>query len=349
MLNNILYFIVQKIVRLGLYCYYKEVQLHGMEKVPRNKPVMFLANHQNALLDPLVIASFTPFRSFFLTRSDVFTNRLFNQIFGFLRMLPIYRLRDGRDTLEKNEAIFKQCTRLLQKREAILLFPEANHNIMRRVRPLSKGFTRILFAAFEEDPEIDIQLIPVGINYEKAEAFPDRVAFYFGEPISSRRLFNEHDLIGSVSSIKNNVFEALKVLTTHIDDVDNYKEQQDYLDELVIDYLKPQETNKALLHFQKRTEHPRKNHRKNSLKGWTILFEILNWPMLLIWRKLVKPRIIEIEFVSTFRFTFAVLGQPIFYLALWWSFTALINPLAASAIVLGHFLFNLAYVKFGRY
>lgn len=344
-----LYFITQKIACFGLYCYYKEVQLHGMEKVPRNKPVMFLANHQNALLDPLVIASYTPFRSFFLTRSDVFTNRLFNEIFGFLRMLPIYRLRDGRDTLEKNEAIFKRCTQLLQKGEAILLFPEANHNIMRRVRPLSKGFTRILFAAFQEDPEIDIQLIPVGINYEKADAFPDRVAFYFGDPISSRSLYDKHDLMGSVTSIKNNVFEALKKLTTHIDDVNNYEEKQDYLDEIVIDYLKPQETNKALYYYRKSEELPRKNHLNNRLKVWNILFEILNWPMLLIWRKLVKPRIIEIEFVSTFRFAFAFLAQPVFYIALWWLCTALINPLAATALVLGHFLFNLAYVKFGRY
>ncbi len=343
-----LYFITQKIACFGLYCYYKEVQLHGMEKVPRNKPVMFLANHQNALLDPLVIASFTPFRSFFLTRSDVFTNRLFNQIFGFLRMLPIYRLRDGRDTLGKNEAIFKQCTQLLQKGEAILLFPEANHNIMRRVRPLSKGFTRILFAAFEEDPEIDIQLIPVGINYEKADAFPDRVAFYFGDPISSRSLYDKDDLMRSVASIKNSVFEALKVQTTHIDDLDDYAELQRYLDELVIDYLKPEQANEALQNFQKGAELSRNTHQRNGHKVWTFLFELMNWPMLLIWRKLVKPRIIEIEFVSTFRFAFAFLIQPVFYLALWWLCTALINPLAATAIVLGHFLFNLAYVKFGR-
>ncbi len=343
-----LYFITRKIVCFGLYCYYKEVQLHGMEKVPRNKPVMFLANHQNALLDPLVIASFTPFRSFFLTRSDVFTNQLFNQIFGFLRMLPIYRLRDGRDTLGKNEAIFKQCTRLLQKGEAILLFPEANHNIMRRVRPLSKGFTRILFAAFEEDPEIDIQLIPVGINYEKADAFPDRVAFYFGDPISSRSLYTKDDLIGSVTSIKNSVYEALKVQTTHIDDVEEYDQLQHYLDEVLTDYLKPKEANEALLNFQKGEELPGKIHKRKKHKGFKFLFELLNWPMLLVWRKLVKPRIIEIEFVSTFRFTFAILTQPVFYLALWWLCTALMNPLAATAIVLGHFLFNLAYVKFGR-
>lgn len=343
-----LYFITQKIVCFGLYCYYREVQFHGMEKVPRNKPVIFLANHQNALLDPLVIASFTPFRTFFLTRADVFTNRLFNKVFGFLRMLPIYRMRDGRDTLGKNEAIFNQCTQLLQNREAILLFPEANHNILRRVRPLSKGFTRILFAAFEKDRELDIQIIPVGINYEKADAFPDRVAFYFGDPISARSLYNEHDLLESVAVTKNKVYESLKELTTHIDDVNNYTEQQDYLDKIVTDYLKPQETNKALNNYQKGIVLPKNNQLKNRPKGWKFFYEVLNWPMLLIWRKLFKPRIIEIEFVSTYRFTFALLAQPVFYLALWWLGAALISPIAATAIVLGHFLFNLAYVKFGR-
>ena len=347
-MKSSLYFITQKIACLGLYCYYREVQLYGMEKVPRNKPVMFLANHQNALLDPLVIAAFTPFRSFFLTRSDVFSNGLLNQIFGFLRMLPIYRLRDGRDTLAKNDAIFKQCTQLLQKGEAILLFPEANHNIMRRVRPLSKGFTRILFAAFDEDPEIDIQLIPVGINYEKADAFPDRVAFYFGDPISSRSLYNKDDLMESVTAIKNAVFEALKVQTTHIEDLNDYDELQRYLDEVAIDYLKPKQANEALKNFQKGTELSRNTPQRNRHKGFKFLFEFMNWPMLLIWRKFVKPRIIEIEFMSTFRFAFAFLTQPVFYLVLWWLCTAFINPLAATAIVLGHFLFNLAYVKFGR-
>jgi len=346
-MKTYLYLITQKIASFGLYCYYKEVQFHGMEKVPINKPVMFLANHQNALLDPLVIAAFTPFHSYFLTRSDVFTNRLFNQIFGFLRMLPIYRLRDGRDTLAKNEEIFKQCRRLLQKGEAILLFPEANHNIMRRVRPLSKGFTRILFATFEQDPEIDVLLVPVGINYKKADAFPDKVAFYFGDPISSRKLYNENDLTGSVAAIKNSVYEALKKHTTHIDDIDAYAELQLYLDDVSIDYLKPQQTNEALYNYLQGEELPRKTHQKNEHKVLTFFFELLNWPMLLLWRKAFKPKITEIEFMSTFRFAYVFFTQPLFYLALWGLSTALFDPIAATAIVLGHFLFNLMYVKFG--
>ncbi len=347
-MKTLLYYITQKVACFGLFCYYREVRLHGMEKVPRNTPVMFLANHQNALLDPLIIAAFTPFRSYFLTRSDVFTNRLFNHIFGFLRMLPIYRIRDGRDTLGKNEAIFNQCTLLLQKGEAILLFPEANHNIMRRVRPLSKGFTRILFAAFEKDPEIDIQLVPVGINYEKADAFPDRVAFYFGDPISSRRLYREDDLIGSVSDIKNTVFEALKKLTTHIEDINDYTVYEEYLEKVGSDYLNPQEVNNALGAFKKDMASPEGKHLRKDAKGWFFIFLLLNWPMLLLWRKFLKPRIDEVEFVSTFRFAFAFLVQPVFYFGIWYVCAELFDPLTATVVVLAHFLFNLAYVRFGR-
>ncbi|MGB5699352.1 MAG: lysophospholipid acyltransferase family protein [Muriicola sp.] len=347
-MKTMMYLLTQKIVSFGLFCYFREVKLHGIETVPRNKPVLFLANHQNALLDPLVIAAVTPFRSYFLTRADVFTNPVVNQVFSFLRMLPIYRMRDGRDTLGKNEAIFRQCTQLLNKSEAILLFPEANHNIMRRVRPLSKGFTRILFATLDQYPALDVQLVPVGINYKKADAFRDSVAFYFGEPISSRALYDHKDHLGSVATIKERVYEALKEQTTHIDEQYDYLELLHYLDGTGADYLNPQETNLAINNYQLGQKHPGKTHPPRKIKVATFIFEVINMPMLLIWRKLIKPRIDEIEFVSTYRFSFALLFQPVFYLLVWFLLATFIDPITATAIVLVHFLYNLAYVKLRR-
>ena len=91
-------------------------------------------------------------------------------------MIPIYRIRDGRESLKNNQAVFDLCSDLLQQKEAILMFPEANHNLKRRVRPLSKGFTRILFNTLLQAPETDIQIVPVGINYKDAVRFPDQVA-----------------------------------------------------------------------------------------------------------------------------------------------------------------------------
>ncbi|MBT8290896.1 MAG: acyltransferase, partial [Muriicola sp.] len=63
-MKSIMYFLTQKMACMALFCYFREIQLHGIKNIPRNQAVMFLANHQNALLDPLVIAAFTPFRSY---------------------------------------------------------------------------------------------------------------------------------------------------------------------------------------------------------------------------------------------------------------------------------------------
>ncbi|MEY8021261.1 lysophospholipid acyltransferase family protein [Muriicola sp. SD30] len=333
---------------MALFCYFREIQLHGIKNIPRNQAVMFLANHQNALLDPLVIAAFTPFRSYFLTRSDIFINPLVNQFFKFLRMLPIYRIRDGRDTLSKNTAIFEQCTQLLQTGKTILLFPEANHNIMRRVRPLSKGFTRILFTTLEKAPELDVLLVPVGINYEKADRFPDRVAFYFSEPITARDYYSENDLATSVVRTKDVVSEALKRSTTHIEDLSEYDAIHNYLDIQAVNYLDPGETNKAIEKYNGKSLEKKQKTKPVVERILNFVFLTINAPLIFIWRWFLKPQIQEAEFISTFRFAYVSVLQPLFYLTLWALCSVYLGLFWATLIVILHFLFNLTYVKFAN-
>ena len=103
-----------------------------------------------------------------------------------LLMLPVYRVRDGWANLSNNETIFKTCGKLFNKNEAIVIFPEGSHNIKRTVRPLSKGFTRIIFETLEQYPNTDLQLIPVGLNFINAEKFPDSAAIFFGAAIPAK-------------------------------------------------------------------------------------------------------------------------------------------------------------------
>ncbi|SMP16612.1 1-acyl-sn-glycerol-3-phosphate acyltransferase [Muriicola jejuensis] len=347
-MRRFMYDLTRGIACFSLFCYFREMRLHGTRKVPRDRAVMFLANHQNALMDPLVIAAFTPFRTYFLTRADVFINPMVNQVFGFLRMLPVYRMRDGRDTLGRNEEIFENCTRILRGRGHILLFPEANHNIMRKVRPLSKGFTRILFAALEKHPDLDVLLIPVGINYENAAGFPDRVAFYFEDPIPARAFYDKEDIPGSVSRIKQKVSETLENSTTHIEEEDSYAEKLEYLHGLGVDLTDPTQTNNALRlypHGPKKSGQRRGGILQGLLKG---VFFLLNAPLILFWRLIIKPRILEVEFVSTFRFGYVFVAQPLFYILLWWICYTQIDALWATLLVAIHFLLSLLYIKAGR-
>ena len=346
-MKGILYFSIKIVIRTALFCYFKKIQIVGEEKVPSQKPLLFLPNHQNALMDPLIIAAFGKEKPYFLTRSDVFANTFLNTFFKLLRMLPIYRIRDGRETLVKNRAIFERCVQLLHDNETILMFAEANHNLQRRVRPLSKGFTRILFGAMQKTPPLDIRLVPIGINYVNAAGFPDSVAFYYGEDIRLTDLYNAKDLSSSSIRVKEQVFVQLKQLTTHIEDEKNYEAIAAQLDVMKVDYLNPAEINRLIqnLSLTNNTIKLKKSPDWH-LKIWDVIFKILNLPAILIWKLLVEPKVHEEEFKSTYRFIFSLIIYPIFYTTVFVIIALMTNMWVALSTTLTLVFFNLLYVKF---
>jgi 1-acyl-sn-glycerol-3-phosphate acyltransferase len=237
-MKALLYTSLKSFIRIGFFCYFREIRMRGIERIPAEQPVMLLSNHQNALIDPLLYAAFARGRKpFFLTRSDVFGNPVLGWLFAGLRMMPIYRLRDGRDTLHRNQAVFQRCATLFSRGEHILLFPEANHSLIRRVRPLSKGFTRILEQTFETFPQLDVQVVPVGVNYQQADGFPDRVALYFGAPFSARDYWDGKEL--RVGPLKGRVFESLTRLTVHIPPAEDAEAWERHLEKQGVDFLDP--------------------------------------------------------------------------------------------------------------
>jgi len=342
------YNLVKLWIKASLHLYYGRIDITGLENVPQDKPVLFLPNHQNALLDVLLIAVDCNRKPYFLTRSDIFRSRILIAIFDFFRMIPIYRIRDGRESLKNNNAVFERCAHLLGSGEAILMFPEANHNLKRRVRTLSKGFTRILFAALEEYPKLDIGLVPVGFNYRDAEAFPDQVAIHYGKAFDLQDLLIEKDKLATTQKIKETVTEALKDLTTHIENEEAYESIISQLDAQNLDYLNPTQVNKAISPLDENEPTPQ-SVSKNSfirsiLKG---LFTILNLPVVILWRLLIKPKVWEPEFTATLRFALALLVFPIYYLALFIGFYFWCSTPIAVIGVASLFVFNWFYVKQG--
>ena len=319
--------------------------MYGLDAIPKKKPVLMLANHQNALLDALLVAVSSNRSPYFLTRSDVFRFAGLRSFFKLLRMLPIYRIRDGIRELSKNSLTFEHCAALLGNNQAILVFPEGNHNLARRIRPLSKGFTRIILTSLERHPKLDIRLVPVGINYQDAAAFPDSAAFYFGADIPVQEIFDSGNEPAFIRTSKEKVAEALKELTTHIGDVDNYKDILEKLNRLGANYLEPKKVNEWIRHmpqmqFNRDGLSPNK---RTSLRA--SVFTILNFPLLWPWRTFVSKKVPEPEFRSTYRFLYAFMAFPLYYLLLLLTMGTLLGYLTALGIVMGLFLFNLVYVK----
>jgi 1-acyl-sn-glycerol-3-phosphate acyltransferase len=332
-------------IRTALTCYFSKIKVDGLHHVPSGKPLMFLANHQNALLDALLIATHCNRKPYFLTRSDVFKTSILKMLFEFLRMIPVYRIRDGKDSLKGNTAIFERCSSLLLEGEAILIFPEGNHSLQRRVRPLSKGFTRILFLALENNPSMEIGIIPIGVNYASAAHFPDKAALYYGREIIVQDFFDKDDLSGSTNRLKQEVYHQLKKLTAHIEVQANYDSIAQKLDNSDVDYLDPKAVN-LVLEKEEIIIIPKSNGKASIIKYlFKGLFIVLNFPMIILWSMFIRPKVKELEFLSTTRFMFVLLFYPFQILFIGLGAFMLYNGQMVLAICLLHLILNVVLVK----
>ena len=305
--------VIRTYLRIGLFFYFKKIRIVKHDAIPKHKPVLFLANHQNALIDALLIATRSNRFSYFLTRAAVFKTPWVSKLLQMLRMLPVYRIRDGWNTLTQNNSIFNNCSALLQKGEAVTIFPEGSHNIIRTVRPLSKGFTRIVFETLEKYPETDLQLIPIGFNFENADAFPDRVTVIFGKAIAAKD-FLLSDKNEAVNQLKSRVHNEISKLTTHIPPK-NYDAILNQLKSLGADFLNPQAVNDCIVNDFSNCQFKKVTRPSSFLSSvFNVLFAIFLIVPYIVWKFAVKPKIDEVEFVSTFRFALAVTLVPLWLL-----------------------------------
>lgn len=304
---------VKALLRLLLRLYFAELR-HTKRDIPKRGPLVFLANHQNALLDALLIAAFNRRKTFFLVRSNVFKNRIVARFLYFFGLRPIYRIRDGREKLSLNDLLFDFFAQALVQGHCVLLFPEGNHALQRTVRPLRKGFVEIIDRAYAIAPYLNLHIVPVGLSYQQPSCFFDRVAIQYNPSVNAAELFlskEDHKLRDK--HILERVHAELCTATVHIPKA-SYDVIFTLLNVKPIDFTQVQQVNQVIQKILK--EETEVDHKR----VWLSLPEavctystaqrlllVLAWPAPFLWRLGIKPRIKEAEFISTFRFAYFTL------------------------------------------
>ncbi len=146
--------------------FYRKVIVLGRDNIKSEKPIIFAPNHQNALMDALAVLFALKGQPVFLARADVFKNKIIAKILYYLKMLPVYRIRDGFRSVTGNDAIFDKTIDVLKNKRGLVILPEGNHEGHRRLRQLKKGICRVAFQADEASGfNLNIQIMPVGIEF----------------------------------------------------------------------------------------------------------------------------------------------------------------------------------------
>lgn len=167
--------------------FYPRLEVQGWEKLPAHGPVIFVMNHPNGLIDPILLMLALNRPVAFLAKATFFHNplgRLFMQAFG---AAPVYRREEARQFgrgRERNELTFARCRRLLQQGGQMALFPEGLTHSGSRLRPLRTGAARIALSAEQETGwTLGLQIVPVGLWYQRKTDFRSAALLVVGDPI----------------------------------------------------------------------------------------------------------------------------------------------------------------------
>ena len=181
-------------IRFGIFwlvrLFYPKIEIKGTENLPHNQPTIFVLNHPNGLIDPIILMIGLKRPVSFLAKSTLFGYpglRAFVEAFG---ALPIFRKQDDGlrggprgDAGERNEATFARCREHLRQGGALALFPEGTTHSEPELLPLRTGAARIaLSAEAESDWSMELQVVPVGLWYEDKTRFRSSALLVVGEP-----------------------------------------------------------------------------------------------------------------------------------------------------------------------
>ena len=206
--------------------FYKRIQGRNIKNIQGKNPVIIAMNHPNAFTDPILITHLSyPIKVRYLARGDAFKPGFAAWFLGRLGIVPIFRIQDGgREGLKKNDDAYRMVNSLLKKNCKIIVFAEGLCIQERRLRPLKKGVSRMIFGANEYLGENNkLTVVPVGINYNKPDKFRSNVFYNVGEPLPIKDFLEEYK--ENPAKANNNLLQALapkmKELITHINNPEN--------------------------------------------------------------------------------------------------------------------------------
>ncbi len=199
--------------------YYRRITVVGYEKIPPKTPVIFAANHQNALMDALAVMYPARRPVVFMARADIFKKPFIAMLLNVLRILPIYRIRDGYGELERNQEVFDNTVGVLKSNTPICILPEGNHEGQKRLRQLKKGIFRIAFQAEESvNFNLNLHIIPVGIDYSDYFNAGSDLMVVYGTPIKVAAYAEQYkqNEQKTINILKDVLAENLRNIMIHI-------------------------------------------------------------------------------------------------------------------------------------
>jgi glycerol-3-phosphate O-acyltransferase / dihydroxyacetone phosphate acyltransferase len=183
----VIYALMRAVAGLALRWFYSSIDVSGVERIPKRRPLLLVVNHPNALVDALIVAWIVPRRVLITAKATIFQNPLANALLRWVGVVPLRRASDepvpnGLDAA-RNRATFRAVQDALRRGGTVLIFPEGRSTDAPSLGPLKTGAARMALSARESGAVAGLAVVPIGLTFERKQSPRTRVFAQIGEPI----------------------------------------------------------------------------------------------------------------------------------------------------------------------
>lgn len=249
-----IYFLLKKYLQMAMRLYMPHKLVHQRAFTKTKGPILFAANHPSSFLDAVVIGILFNHPVWFLARGDVFKYKWAQVILHQLKLIPIYRISEGKENLHKNEDTFEKCREIFACGESVVIFSEGHCENKWELRPIKKGTARLAHLSWhDESIGHQLKVIPVALNYDSFNLLRKSATVQFGKELSAKTLDQSQcngDFINEFNSALYNELDARiiyadtnnadqrNMLAAVINNVNTFSDEKKL--DRIIDKLKPE-------------------------------------------------------------------------------------------------------------
>jgi glycerol-3-phosphate O-acyltransferase/dihydroxyacetone phosphate acyltransferase len=173
----------RRIMRL----YFRDIERVGETPSAATRGRVFVSNHNNALIDPILVLTDAPCEISPIAKSTLWDVPGLRWLLDRAGAVPIVRRKDSpTKDASANDTTFSRIATHLAGGGNILIFPEGTSHSEPQLAPLSTGAARMLLAAETSDPSQPLTFQAAALEFDARDDFRSRCLVLWG-PVRSFR------------------------------------------------------------------------------------------------------------------------------------------------------------------
>jgi 1-acyl-sn-glycerol-3-phosphate acyltransferase len=218
-----LYQLMRGVLGLALGFYFRRIERFHAERVPRTGPILLTSNHPNSVIDPFVIGAALPRKVNFMATVQLFRFAPLKWLLLRCGVIPVNRLKDDPKGMRSVMDTFEAVYRVLERGEAVALFPEGITHDDPQLKEVKTGAARMaLELEHRHGGKLGLQIVPVGLTFSAKELYRSEALANFGEPIRAADFLTDYETQRKecIRKLSAEIESRIQSLILHIPDLE---------------------------------------------------------------------------------------------------------------------------------